>query len=51
MERGTDFIASPADASTEVFEQIQDIEITNEQGTRHLRDEQIELAETGELFW
>ena len=33
-----------------MLEHIQDVEITNEQGTRHLRDEQIELAETGQRF-
>jgi hypothetical protein len=50
-ERGTDFICLlQADARAEVLEHIQDVEITNEQGTRHLRDEQIELAETGERF-
>lgn len=50
-ERGTDFICPlQADARAEVLEHIQNVEITNEQGTRHLRDEQIELAETGERF-
>lgn len=37
-------------SDVEVLEHIQDVEITDEQGTRHVRDERIELAETGEEF-
>ena len=50
-ERGKDFICLlQSDARADVLEHVQDVEITNEQGTRHLRDERIELAETGEEF-
>lgn len=50
-ECGIDFICLlQADARAEVLEHIQDVEITNEQRKRHLRDEQIELVETGQRF-
>jgi len=50
-ERETDFICLlQADARVDVLEHIQDVEITDEQGTRVLRDELIELAETGKQF-
>lgn len=49
--RETDFICLlQADARVDVLEYIQDVKITDEQGTRYLRDERIELAETGERF-
>lgn len=38
------------DARVDVLEHVQDVEITDEQGTRYLRDERIELAETSEEF-
>ncbi|GAD53909.1 hypothetical protein MBEHAL_2669 [Halarchaeum acidiphilum MH1-52-1] len=50
-EQGKDFICLlQVDARVDVLEQFQDVEITDEQGTRHVRDERIELAETGEEF-
>lgn len=50
-KQGKDFICLlQADARVDVLEHIQDVEITDEQGTRHVRDERIELAETGEEF-
>jgi hypothetical protein len=50
-ERGEDFVCLlQTDARVDVLEHIQDIEITDEHGTRHVRDERIELAETGEAF-
>ncbi|MFC6763532.1 IS4 family transposase [Natrinema soli] len=39
-----------SDSRVDVLERIQDIDITDEAGTRHVRDELIELAETGEAF-
>ncbi|MFP9191278.1 hypothetical protein ACLI4Q_06415 [Natrialbaceae archaeon A-CW1-1] len=35
---------------TDVLDSFQDIDITDEVGTRHVRDEVIELAETGVTF-
>jgi uncharacterized protein YqfB (UPF0267 family) len=50
-ERETDFICFlQADARIDVLERIQDVEITDKQGTRYLRDKRIELVETGEQF-
>ena len=39
-----------SDARIDVLERIQNVEITDEKGTRQIRDERIELAETGEQF-
>ncbi|MDL0135148.1 IS4 family transposase, partial [Halobacterium salinarum] len=48
---GRDFICLlQADARVDVLEQSQTVEITDEGGTRQIRDERIELAETGEEF-
>ncbi|WP_135827107.1 IS4 family transposase [Halorussus ruber] len=50
-EQDKDFICPlQTDARVDVLEHVQDVEITDEQGTRHLRDERIELAETNEEF-
>lgn len=39
-----------SDSRVDVLEQIQDIDITDGAGTRYVRDDLIELAETGETF-
>lgn len=50
-EREKDFVCLlQSDSRVDVLERIQDIDITDEAGTRHVRDELIELAETGEAF-
>ncbi|PGF14201.1 IS4 family transposase [Natrinema sp. CBA1119] len=50
-EREKDFVCLlQSDSRVDVLEEIQDIDITDEAGTRHVRDELIELAETGETF-
>ncbi|WP_135806363.1 IS4 family transposase [Halorussus marinus] len=50
-KQNKDFICPlQTDARVDVLEHVQDVEITDEQGTRHLRDERIELAETNEEF-
>jgi len=50
-DRGTDFICLlQTDARVDILKHIQDVEITDGQGTRHIRDERIELAEIGEGF-
>ena len=48
---GKDFVCLlQSDAQVDVLERIQDVEITEEAGTRHVSDQGIELAETGEKF-
>ena len=48
-EQDKDFICLlQTDARVDVLEHVQDIEITDDQGARHICDERIELAETGE---
>lgn len=50
-EREIDFICLlQADARVDVLDVFQDVEITGEPGTRNLRDEWVELAQTGERF-
>jgi len=50
-ERNEDFICLlQTDARVDVLEHVQDIELADEQGTRQIRDERIELAETNEAF-
>ena len=50
-EQDKDFICLlQTDARVDVLEHVQDVEITDEQGTRYLRDDRIELAETSETF-
>jgi len=50
-EQDKDFICLlQTDARVDVLDVLQDVEITDDQGIRHLRDERIELAETGEEF-
>ena len=50
-EREEDFVCLlQSDSRVDVLERIQDIDITDEVGTRHVRDDLIELAETGETF-
>ena len=39
-----------SDARLDVLERIQNVEVTDESGTREIRDERIKLAETGEEF-
>jgi Transposase DDE domain. len=39
-----------SDARLDVLERVQNVEVTDENGTRQIRDERIELAETGEEF-
>jgi len=39
-----------SDARLDVLEHVQSVEVTDENGTRQIRDERIELAETGEEF-
>jgi len=43
-------VLANTDARVDVLEHVQDIEITDEQGTRYLHDDRIELAETSEEF-
>ncbi|MCU4752653.1 IS4 family transposase [Halobacteria archaeon AArc-curdl1] len=50
-EREKDFVCLlQSDSRVDVLDSLQDIEITDEAGTRHVRDDLIELAETGETF-
>ena len=50
-EREEDFICLlQTDARVDVLEHVQDVEIIDDAGARHVRDERIELAETGETF-
>jgi len=39
-----------SNARLDVLDTLQNVEVTNEDGTRQIRDERIELAETGEQF-
>ncbi|GAB7092262.1 hypothetical protein JCM18237_25330 [Halorubrum luteum] len=39
-----------SDARVDVLERVQNVEVTDKNGTRQIRDERIELAETGETF-
>jgi len=49
--RGEDFVTLlQADARVDVLERVQDVDITDKAGTRHVSDQRIELAETGEQF-
>lgn len=49
MRRGGDFVALlQSDAGVNVLERVQNVEITDEAGTRRVSDERIELAKTGE---
>jgi len=52
MKRGGDDFVTllQSDARVDVLEPLQDIEITDDAGTRHVSDQRIELAETGEQF-
>jgi hypothetical protein len=48
---GEDFVTLlQSDARVDVLERVQDVDITDEAGTRHVSDQRIELAETGEQF-
>jgi hypothetical protein len=50
-QREEDFVTLlRSDARVDVLERVQDVEITDEAGTRHVCDQYIELAETGEEF-
>ncbi len=50
-KREGDFVCLlQSDSRVDVLERIQDIDITGEPGTRFVRDDLIELAETGETF-
>lgn len=50
-EREKEFVCLlQSDARVDVLERIQDIDITDDAGTRHVSDAVIELAETGESF-
>ncbi|PGF14480.1 IS4 family transposase [Natrinema sp. CBA1119] len=50
-EREKDFVCLlQSDSRVDILDSLQDIDITDEAGTRHVRDELIELAETGETF-
>ena len=49
--RDEDFVCLlQSDSRVDVLERIQDIDITDDAGTRHVHDDLIELAETGETF-
>jgi len=49
--RGEDFVTLlQSDARVDVLERVQDVDITDEAGTRYVSDQRIELAETGEQF-
>jgi hypothetical protein len=49
--RGEDFVTLlRSDARVDVLERVQDVEITDEAGTRSVCDQRIEPAETGEEF-
>ena len=49
--RGEDFVTLlQSDARVDVLDVLQDVDITDEAGTRHVSDQRIELAETGEEF-
>lgn len=50
-EREEEFVCLlQSDARVDVLERIQDIDIKDEAGTRHVSDAVIELAETGDSF-
>ena len=50
-QRGEDFVTLlQSNAQVDVLERVQDIDITDEAGTRSVSDQRIELAETGEQF-
>ena len=50
-EREEDFVCLlQSDSRVDVLDSLQDIDITDEAGTRHICDDLIELAETGETF-
>ncbi len=49
--RGEDFVTLlQSNARVDVLERVQDVDISDEAGTRHVSDQRIELAETGEQF-
>ena len=49
--RGEDFVTLLQwNARVDVLERVQDVDITDEAGARHVSDQRIELAETGEEF-
>jgi len=49
--RGEDFVTLlQSNARVDVLDALQDVDITDEAGTRQLSDQRIELAETGEQF-
>ena len=49
--RGEDFVTLlQSNARVDVLERVQDVDITDEAGARHVSDQRIELAETGEEF-
>jgi hypothetical protein len=39
-----------SDARTDVLDALQNVEVTDKSGTKQIRDERTELAETGEEF-
>ncbi len=39
-----------SDARIDVLERVQNVKVTDKNGTRQIRDERIEFAETGETF-
>ena len=50
-EREEDFVCLlQSDSRVDVLDSLQDIDITDEAGTRHVRDDLIELAEPGETL-
>jgi len=49
--RGDDFVTLlQSDARIDLLERVQEVDITDEAGTRSVSDQRIELAETGEQF-
>jgi len=50
-QRGEDFVTLlRSDARVDILESVQDVDITDETGTRSVFDQRVELAETGEQF-
>ena len=50
-QQGEDFVTLlQSNAQVDVLERVQDIDITDEAGTKNVFDQRIELAETGEQF-
>jgi len=50
-QRGEDFVTLlRADARVDILESVQEVNITDETGTRSVSDQRVELAETGEQF-